>query len=80
MPSNKLKTEKQPKLSTPREVELKITSYPYPCALCGKGSVGWRITGKTMLNPANNTFVQLPLKHDVCGQEITLDVKLEELQ
>ncbi len=71
---------KQPKPPAPKKIELKIKTYAYACALCGKGSVGWTVTGEIKTNPANEKFVMLPLKHEVCGQEITLDVKLEELQ
>ena len=59
-------------------VELKSKVYSYPCALCGKSSVAWDITGEAI--DLNTGWVAIPLKHAVCGQEIKLDVKLEELK
>ncbi len=73
----------QPKMKSKQKtvtVKLEFDVYAYPCALCGKPSVGWDVNGAATVHPANDKWIQVPLKHAVCGQVITLDIKLEELK
>lgn len=76
--STKPKTEKtKPAAAAPLELEVSFTTYPYPCALCGKAQVAWTVTDKVMVNTPG--WATIPLKHEVCGQEIELSVKVEDL-
>ena len=81
MPETKpSKTTAKTKASKPVVVTLEFDVYPYPCALCGKSSVGWTVNGDATIHPANDAWIRVPLKHTVCGQKITLDIKKEELK
>lgn len=76
--STKPKTGKtKPEVAAPQELEVTFTTYSYPCALCGKSTVAWDVTGKVMTGAPD--WADIPLKHEVCGQEITLSIKVEDL-
>lgn len=76
--TTKPKMEKpKPITAAPQELEVPFTTYSYPCALCGKAMVAWTVTGKVMINIPD--WATIPLKHEVCGQEIELSMKVEDL-
>ena len=81
--STKPKAEKAEKAEKSKLVEevaltLKVsfTTYPYPCALCGKAQVSWTVIDKVTTLKG---WATIPLKHEVCGQEIELSIKVEDL-
>ena len=79
--STKPKVEKseksKPVAAAPQELEVSFATYSYPCALCGKAQVAWTVIDKVMVNTPG--WATIPLKHEVCGQEIQLSMKVEDL-
>ena len=78
--STKPKVEKseksKPVAAAPQELEVSFITYSYPCALCGKAQVAWTVIDKVTTLKG---WAAIPLKHEVCGQEITLSIKVEDL-
>ena len=71
------KPKKKLQAVAPRKVKIQSSSISYPCALCGKSQVAWTIIGEGVINIPG--YITVSLRHSVCNQEITLDIKAEKL-